>query len=342
MTDDDRTLREALHGIVAEPYVPSGLADSVAESYGRRRRRRGAATAAATALGVGVLVAVPALSRPLRTATPVASASPSRPPAPDGRRIEGTATVLAAPGRPVRLCPPRGTLFGAGWDDDAGPPECRDGIPAVGIDLAALDHRQEKDGTVWGGAWVLGVHADGTFTVIDQGPPRQRPEEQWLSSVPCPEPPGGWRKGSPSLKALAAYSKAHPDAIVHERYARPKPGHAVLVVAAVGAARVTADLRAAYGSWICVVESKYTKAQVAATREAMSELWQSDGLGAGNSGTSCCGYTGSPDGQVKIGMEVDFPTPEIDAFVAAQPEGLVKVEYWLAPVVEVAGDAEDS
>ena len=110
----------------------------------------------------------------------------------DGDRVAGRGPVVALPGRPVQLCAP---YVVPGIYPEPVPEPCRVAVTVIGLDLDRLTKRRERDGAVWGSAWIEGVYRAGTVTVtaqhpVDPGPPRPSPAE--ADPVPCPEPPGGW------------------------------------------------------------------------------------------------------------------------------------------------------
>jgi hypothetical protein len=276
-----------------------------------------------------LLLAVPANAH-TGLAVPLPPGSPPPPlhehPVPGGPRVAGTGMVLATPGRPVLFCPPRPVNV---WSPSPAPPPCADGIPAEGADTGRLAHRGTQEGAVWGDAWLTGVLNGGTLYVTGQGPPRDDTSDPFagLRAVPCPEPPGGWPRGEPSLAAADRYAATHRGEVVDVRYALPPGGAHVLVVTLRHPALAEAALRPAYGTRLCLVRSRYTVAQVARTRAAISRFMSEHrGVSGG------AGFTASPDGQPWITFDVDVLTPEVRSLVAAQPRGLVRLTVWLAEV----------
>ena len=118
----------------------------------------------------------------------------------DGDRVVGQGTVIAPAGQPVRLCV-RGAQVAI---PDPPPPHCVAGVPVTGVDLDRLSSRQERYGTVWGGAWVEAVYRSGALTVTRQedsrpGPGRG-PDAGAADTVPCRSRPAagpGSRRTSP-------------------------------------------------------------------------------------------------------------------------------------------------
>lgn len=351
MNATERALHDALHGLVAQPHLPDSLAERVAVSYGRRRRRRGAMTVAAVAAGVSAIVALPGLGRTPRPQAPATSPSPSftRGPVPDGPRVAATGTVVAAPGQPVRFCDLSEVVTNWPWPPPTPePPTCAfSGVTVTGVDLDALTGREELNGTVFGKAWLKGVHRDGTLTVVEQGPPRAAADTApRMSSIdhPCPTPPGGWVPDSaqpnpagdgttlydqPSLGPLDRFADANPGEIVYVRYIIPVSNHSVVLTAVRNVAKVEAALRPVYGTRICIVQSRYTKEEVRETRRAFDRFRETPaGRAAGVWGA---GESQTPEGQPRVDAKATVMTPELERFVAGLPAGLVHVDLWLRP-----------
>ncbi|HWL34775.1 MAG TPA: hypothetical protein VNQ77_01150 [Frankiaceae bacterium] len=355
MNATERALRDALHGIVAQPHLPESLAERVAVSYGRRRRRRGAMTVAAVAAGVIAAVALPGLGGTPRPQPP-ATASPSfsRPPAPAGPRVAATGTVVAAPGEQMRFC----DISGEAVTHEPGPwpsplatpraPTCAfSGVAVNGVDLNVLGGRREIGGVVFGRAWLKGVLRDGTLTVVEQEAPRAAPAPaptMGLGESPCAPPPGGWAADSPqpepagdgttlydqpSLGPLDRFADANPGEIVYVRYVIPVRNHSVVMTAVRNVAKVEAALRPVYGPRICIVQSRYAKDDVRQARRALTELGDTpDGRAAG---VWDAGETQTPEGQPRVDAKAAFMIPALERLLTQYPPGLVHVDVWLRP-----------
>jgi hypothetical protein len=267
----------------------------------RHNRWPMAAAAAAVALVIAgtvlVLRSSPRLVTPVDPSTrPSATGSPvvSRPPAAlvvrDGDTVEATGIVRAEPGNPIYFCSP----FGASVGDQ---PACTAaiGLPATGVDLNRLTHREEHSGAVFGRAWLRGVLRDGAIDVIAQAPPREEPGPwhlpEVLKTTPCPPPGGGWR-GSIDNDAIQQYVEARASRFNGIGISRPAPGVEVIVVG-VSAGDVPAaqnELRAKFGPNICAVIVAYTAAAQRRARTAVEQLMRDgeywiQGIGC------ACGFT---------------------------------------------------
>jgi len=202
MTDVDRLLNEdGTRWRAAQPTAP----EFDPALFARPRRFRWqplAAAAAVVIIAAGVVGAVTLRRSP---DAPPPAAGPADEIVRDGDRVAGQGTVIAAQGQPVRMCVsgPQVSL------PEPPPPDCVVGVPITGIDLGRLSSRDERAGTVWGGAWVEAVYRAGSLTVTRQEPYRQPPPSDPTAAdpVPCPEPPGGWTRPPADNQAAEARLK---------------------------------------------------------------------------------------------------------------------------------------
>ena len=105
---------------------------------------------------------------------------------------------------------------------------------------------------------------------------------------------------------------------------RPSEDRAVLVVAASDQPAVEARLRPQLGVLLCVVPSRWTKAQLDEIRDYLRERreqWQL--LGSGPHHTD--------DGQARMTARLARVLPEIAAWANSLPDGIVALDPWLAP-----------
>jgi hypothetical protein len=114
---------------------------------------------------------------------------------------------------------------------------------------------------------------------------------------------------------------------------RPGPNRAVLVVAAGDVAAVEARLRPQLGESLCVVPSRWTKAQLDTVGDYLHyqwELWRLYGLGLHN----------TDDGQPHMAARLVRVLPEIAARAATLPNDILLLEPWLMPLrADAAGAA---
>jgi hypothetical protein len=178
------------------------------------------------------------------------------------------------PGRPVRLCAPRG-VAGVGHTDPQPPPTSCGGITATGVDLNSLARRMEQHGTVQGTATLTGIYRDHALTVTRQEQPKPTGAVDLPNQPPCRAPAGGWPSGAGKTgddSVGTAWEAAHPGAVLIGAIMRPLPGH-IVMYALVGADHDPAAVRAAwqpfYKDHLCVYQSRYTYAEVRAAYDGL-------------------------------------------------------------------------
>lgn len=204
-------------------------------------------------------------------------------------------------------------------------------VRVTGADFGAVTRRFEEDGAVEGWATVTGTWSGGQFRAERQDPPAPRPAARspWVTP-PCPPPEGGWpaagRLGTPELSPDLG-DLADTGAAVAVTWFHPGENQLVLVVAAADPAAVEARLRSRLGGSLCVVPSRWTKAQlddVASQLHQRMQQWNLYQLGRRRAG----------DGQAYIGAHLVRVLPQIAAWAGSLPPGIVAFEPWLRP----AGD----
>ena len=139
----------------------------------------------------------------------------------DGDRVAGQGTVIARR-RPAG----RSLCAGRRPDLRPHPPSARlrrSACTVTGLDLDRLSDRDERDGVVWGGAWVEAVYRAGTLAVTRQEPYRQPPPPDVTAPdhVPCPEPAGGWPRQPANPTAIAVAAQPAPWPRAPDRVHRP-------------------------------------------------------------------------------------------------------------------------
>jgi hypothetical protein len=105
---------------------------------------------------------------------------------------------------------------------------------------------------------------------------------------------------------------------------RPGEDRAVLVVAASDQAAVEARLRPRLGVLLCVVPSRWTKAQLDEIGDYLRERheqWQLFGWGLHH----------TDDGQARMTARLARVLPEIATWATSLPDGIVALDPWLAP-----------
>jgi uncharacterized protein (DUF952 family) len=203
------------------------------------------------------------------------------------------------------------------------------------------------DVRTWGTAYLEGEMRGDTLHVDHYGPPRPPDNElerrivEQASTVPCPAPRGGWPVGTPpprlddagersfdprgtSYSDMTQYEHDDPEQVVRlatRWYTRKQP---VLVLVVVRPERVPAEVRRQGLGALCVLKSRYTRAQVDAAEEAARQ-WSLRNRAQAVRGDGL-------DAQPQIELYVPVLTPEVEAFVASQPDRLVAPYPWLDPV----------
>jgi len=204
----------------------------------------------------------------------------------------------------------------------------RGAVRITGADFAALANRVEQDGAVQGSATVTGVWSGDQLRVDQQTPPPPRAAwlHPWVIS-PCPPPPGGWPPVTPWGEMVLKYDLGDlrdTGAAVAVTLFRPSEDRAVLVVAASDQAAVEARLRPQLGVLLCVVPSRWTRAQLDEIRDYLwerHEQWQLFGWGPHH----------TDDGQARMTARLARVLPEIAAWANSLPDGIVALNPWLAP-----------
>jgi len=223
-------------------------------------------------------------------------------------------------------------------------PTWRGSVRIVGADFGAeLWDRFERDGVVEGHATLTGVWTAGRLRVERQDLYAPQPPEipDW-TVPPCPPPTGGWphqswvydiKEVQSGERPAAAYVGPVYDlgdlqesgAVVTVTTFRPSEDQAVLVVAAADPAAVEAHLRPQLGPLLCVVPSRWTRAELQAVRahlHAHHEQWNLYAWG---------GCTSTEDGQARITASLTRILPEVAAWADSLPAGILGLTPWLIP-----------
>jgi hypothetical protein len=154
-------------------------------------------------------------------------------------------------------------------------------VRVTGADFDALSHRREDDGAVEGYTRLTGIWSADQLRTERQTPPGNghRRSPRWVTP-PCAAPVGGW----PRLTGGHDDKNLHYDpgdlidsgAAVAMTTFRPSEDQAVLVIAATDRDAVEARLRPQLGQRLCVVASRWTKAELDGVRahlDAHHEQW---------------------------------------------------------------------
>jgi hypothetical protein len=208
-------------------------------------------------------------------------------------------------------------------------------------DELKLWRRFERDGAVEGYAMLTGIWTASHLRVEHQTLPEfQHPKIPSWKMPPCPPPQGGWphqtwvygiKEVQTGEYPAAQYVGLDYDlgdlqetgAAVITTTFRPSEDQAVLVVAAADPEAVEAHLRPQLGQLLCVIPSKWTRAELEAVRahlHAHHDDWNLYAWG---------GCTSTEDGQVLITARLTRMLPEIATWAASLPAGILDLEPWL-------------
>jgi hypothetical protein len=200
------------------------------------------------------------------------------------------------------------------------------GVRVVGADFDDVEHRKEYGERVEGFATLRGRWVDEQFRVDSQTPRRLRgpsPGPAWVTP-PCPPPLEGWAHGARDTNLDYDLGDLKDSgAAVAVTLFRPSATQVVLVVAADDPAAVEARLGPQLGGRLCIVASRYSRAEINSVRE---DLVRRTGWPIWATGESC-----DDEGQPVVTVELTRVRPDFAAWLANQPEGLVHVEAWLTP-----------
>jgi hypothetical protein len=214
-------------------------------------------------------------------------------------------------------------------------------VRIVGADFGAeLTGRFERDGAVEGSATLTGTWAADRLQVERQDlyAPQRRKIANW-TVPPCPPPEGGWphqtwvvgvKDVQTGERPAAQYVALDYDlgdlretgaAVVTTTF-RPSEDQAVLVVAAADPEAVEAHLRPQLGQLLCVIPSKWTRAELEAVGAhllAHHDDWNLYGWGD----------TSTEDGQALFTARLTRVLPEVATWAASLPAGILGLEPWL-------------
>ncbi|MDX6230899.1 MAG: hypothetical protein QOI76_4289 [Frankiales bacterium] len=191
---------------------------------------------------------------------------------------------------------------------------------------------------ILGTATFTGIWHPGHLDVRSQtaGEPAQTDDKSTdsLTHVPCPTPPGGWRSSPggaispPDMAGIEGYKAAHPTEVLSEAVFHPAGG-TVIVLAVTNPATAEAALAANYTGHLCVVQSRWTTAQVTAVHNAVHQL----GLTDPSAGLSNGGTTVSSDGQLAIDVSAIARDPAVDRLLRQAPPSLIHFNALLQPAL---------
>lgn len=207
-------------------------------------------------------------------------------------------------------------------------------VRVVGADFSTLSGRFKDSGAVEGFATLTGIWSAGQLDVREQTAPLPRIDRvpRWVRP-PCQPPEGGWPPARGHLR-FDMSDVQDVEAVVQVTVFRPGPGQEVLVVAATDPAAVEAMLRPRLGPRLCLVPSRWTKAELDAVRRHLHARHRSWNL-------LRLGQSADEDGQAYIGVELARVSPETASWAASMPTGILSLDPWLRPAHATGGPPED-
>lgn len=200
-------------------------------------------------------------------------------------------------------------------------------VPIIGADIDAVAGRYERDGHIDGSAEVTGEWLGPGIRVEEQRVHAEPYSEgpRW-TVPPCPPPPSGWPRGQrdENLEFDLGDLETTGAAVTFALF-RPSPDQTVLVVAARDPAAVEAHLRRQMGDRLCVVPSRWTKAQLDDTLNYLHARLKQWGIYEIGQGVD-------EHAQAFIGAKLVRVTSEIAHWADQRPHGLVTLDPWLTPI----------
>jgi len=143
--------------------------------------------------------------------------------------------------------------------------------------------------------------------------------ERW-TKPPCPPPEGGWPRGPRDVRPNVDFSDLLASgAAVTVAIFWPSRTQAVIVVAASDIAAVEAELRPLLGERLCVVPSRWSRAELAAARapvEARFDEWPLQSVGE----------SVDDAGQAQLHVNLVRVTPDVVAWADGVPDGMLVLE----------------
>lgn len=206
-------------------------------------------------------------------------------------------------------------------------------VAVSGADFGDVEDHRERGGVVEGWATLDGTWAAGRLTVNRQSaqrPARDADDDDFpdWAEPPCRPPADGWPRWAKAERRdnleFDIGDLRETGAAVAVTTFRPGRRQAVLVVAAADADAVEAGLRPHLGDRLCIVPSRWTRAELRAVHDQLSgswDDWRLYGLAEINTG----------DGQARITANLTRVLPAIAAWAAPLPQDILTLRPWLAP-----------
>ena len=208
-------------------------------------------------------------------------------------------------------------------------PVSRAAVGVVGANFDAVSGRFEQDGAVEGSATVTGTWRHDHIRVEEQalGGRGDYQPTRWVTP-PCPVPEGGWpRLAWGDADKNLTYDLGdlrETGAVVAATIFRPSDDQAVLVITAADPDLVEARLRPQLGELLCVIPSRWTRAELQAADAYLrghSQEWN----------LLQWGESSNEDGQACMVARLTRVLPQIAFWAASLPADILTLDPWLAP-----------
>jgi hypothetical protein len=197
-------------------------------------------------------------------------------------------------------------------------------VRLVGADLAAA---VREFGVAHAYGWVTVVGTWRVDAIEVRSLSRYTPPafgERW-TTPPCPPPDGGWPRGTWALRSKIDFSELLASgAAVTVAIFWPSRTQAVIVVAASDIPAVEAALRPLLGQGLCVVHTRWSRAELAAVRahvEARFDEWTIQSVRESVDNT----------GQALVCVNLGRVTPDVAAWAGGIPHGMLLLDASLMP-----------
>jgi hypothetical protein len=198
-----------------------------------------------------------------------------------------------------------------------------------------LHNHSSKPAERWDYLYIVGRYRAGDFYVTSfsrHGPPNQTVGMNF-DKVPCVAPPGGWRVTTPTQSQRGTvdhYPKlAHHHDLVDIAYF---DRGSILTVASSNPARTRKVLGRYWPNQLCVVKAGYPRSLVVHEGTRMVNLLKFHGGAKYGWPSGAGGTTVSGLGRPMTNLMVLLVTPQLRAYLAKQPPGLVQVQATLNPL----------
>ncbi|SDO59919.1 hypothetical protein SAMN04515671_1444 [Nakamurella panacisegetis] len=191
----------------------------------------------------------------------------------------------------------------------------------------ATDFRD--DGSIPGWATVTGIWLDGVIDVLEQTPvppasARRTFGPRWVTP-PGPKPVGGWPRGSAEdLYKVDTQALREDENCVSAIVYRPHSNRAVMVVAATDVGMAESMWRPVLGRRVLIVQSQWSKGQLAAVRDELVENWDDWTIGL-------VSEVVDEHSQTRVEALILRVMPAMAAWARAVPDGILQIHPTLRP-----------